>query len=327
MEALFLCAALAVFLGPVFGANDAAPDKQAPRRTAVRIAERLLKLPTDDINARQKCIDELARLGEDALPGLERILHGHLSRSLGGTREQDGRVVDLILGRFTAPREPWEPDALAFQVDYGETHEEAMKRAVRRPWLRPFLLKVLKHHFTSQRRFFLWGVWYHLKDPVPDLCEFAGADPDPSVRANALILLTEVSPLPREALREVLPQVLRREQVASPRTVALGIAAEFRVRSVLPELLDLLNSRTTVDTSLTTYLSRAVFWGEPPEPTGPEAQRFAATMGQLAAYAIQEITGRDFGFKSCYQSRGEMPQIIERIRAAYPEHPPGNDGR
>jgi hypothetical protein len=116
-----------------------------------------------------------------------------------------------------------------------------------------------------------------------------------------------------------LAYVLIEDEVASPRTVALGIAAEFRVRSVLPELLDLLNDRTTVDTSLTTYLSRAVFWGEPPEPTGPEAQRFGATMGQLAAYAIQEITGRDFAFRSCYESRKEMPQIIQRIRAAFPE--------
>jgi hypothetical protein len=197
---LLFCLGAMSLAGSASAAEGRPGDRPARAAAAVRIAERLLKLPPDHIKARQQCIDELAELEEDALPGLERILHGHLSRSLGGTREQDGRVVDLILGRFTAPREPWEPDALAFQVDYGETHEEAMKRAVRRPWLRPFLLKVLKHHFTSQRRFFLWGVWYHLKDPVPDLCDFARADPDPSVRANALILLTKVSPLPREGI-------------------------------------------------------------------------------------------------------------------------------
>jgi hypothetical protein len=34
----------------------------------------------------------------------------------------------------------------------------------------------------------------------------------------------------------------------------------------------------------------------------------------MAAYAIQEITGKDFGFVTCYDSRDDMPEIVARIK-------------
>jgi hypothetical protein len=47
------------------------------------------------------------------------------------------------------------------------------------------------------------------------------------------------------------------------------------------------------------------------------AQRKHATVGHLAAYAIQQTMGRDFGFKSFLESKDDMPQIKQRIREVF----------
>lgn len=285
------------------------PPQGPGRASAIQEAKRLLA--STDLTAKQACIDALVGLGEDARPGLEELLHGCLARSLdgrGGARPQgrlDAYDMELLLRRFTWPSLPW--PSLGFALE--GRHPAPPRRST---WLLPFIAKVYKHNFVRDRRFAAWMLLFHAPHDALALDD-AAHDRDPLVRAYVFHLFTKLTDLPRSAVEPALRDALKWDEDPVARTSALWAAAELKLPSLLSALSRLLDDDTPV-LDPADYGNAEVYCGVDHAREERQEKHFRATIGQLAAYAIQETTGEDFGFRSCCESREDMPQIAQRMR-------------
>ena len=96
---------------------------------------------------------------------------------------------------------------------------------------------------------------------------------------------------------------------------AIITVAKRQTTSAVPSLLELLDDTNAVENSV--LVPRPVVSSKPLRPIEQATgSRFVLQIRHLAVYAVQEVTRRDFGFISCYDSRDDLPEIIARIRRA-----------
>jgi len=284
---------------------------------ALACAEEILAVPPDadgefgaaSVARLQSCTEELVTLGQQALPGLDRLLHGMLDRSLETSSRGDAHILEVIATKITYPDLAWKPDHFAFPWE--PTLDN--RKPVRRPWLRPFLLKVLKHGFVSktEEQWFVWALWFHVPNPTDDLVTLAEWARCPRTRASGLLYLSKVSPLPRDEFTRAAASLMTSDRDSAPRTMAIALAAKFRLKDALHGLVDVADSVDQADVMIMEdYVDRR-FQGSPSQEG---ARTFVPTIGQLAVYAIQEITGKSFGFTNCYDCKDKMQEIVAGIR-------------
>jgi len=316
---------LALFLGCGQSSTQKAqpPGHEIAKSRATVLAEEILAAAPEDgdlydkatLARMQSATDKLVALGEEAAPGLDRLLHGMLDRPLDRKRaEADSSILFSILGRFTFPHSLWKPASSSrgeFFLKPGTYGDEA--KAVRHPWLRPFILKALTHGFLRPRyeSSVLWSLWYHSASPAADLVAMSKAAPRPRVRAWSLELLSRVSPLPRAQLADALVWCMDSDSNCRPLTMAIALSIKFNVQSALRSLVDLAHRTDQVDCLVVQDFVAKRFLGSPPKepPWG-----FEPRIGELAVFAYQEISGEDLGFTNCYDSRARMPEIIKRLQ-------------
>jgi len=277
---------------------------------AVHYAERLLALCADEGNipAKRECIDGLAGLGEDCLPGLERMLQGRLAGTPESTQRRLAWAIHMAIARITCPTVPWAPDVFALAEDF------SLAKAVRRPWLAPFLLKVFKHHLIRDRSGALWALSWHSADSVQPLTH-AVRDGDPHIRRCAFDFLRQLSLPPRndDTVSRAVCYAIRWDQDALVRASAILAAIDLKTESAVPTLLSILDDDCSLEMAAGS-VDASVVWGESRQPVARPDEGFAPTIGQLAAHAVQEITGTDFGFTNCYDARDRMPEIVRTMR-------------
>ena len=318
--ALFLLF-IALAAGPA-GCGRRSPKRDQARDHAAELMA-LMRAEPGQVGRIQAELDALVGMGERARPGIEWLMCERLKATLDSkSRRNMEQVIDMVVSRATWPSEPWAKDEPWPSGGGDEARRRA--RRVRQPWLGAFLLKLVKHHLTDTRAPYMSLAVFHCPGCAADLVWFVESDVDPFIRALATHLLGESSTLAESQLAGVLARVAVEDEHALPRTAAVTVAAKARLKWTIPTLVRLLVDDTGADMGFGAPFDpdRRVLWGVRQGAVGAETDGFRVTIGQLAAYAIQQITGRDFGFKSCYESRNDMPKIIQRIRAALPEQRP-----
>ena len=94
--------------------------------------------------------------------------------------------------------------------------------------------------------------------------------------------------------------------------MAIALSIRFKVKSALPSLAVLADSTDQADRYAVQNFVAKRFLGNPAKAL---AWGFVPTMGDLAVFAYQEISGKDLGFTNWQDSREKMPEIIRKLRA------------
>lgn len=140
-------------------------------------------------------------------------------------------------------------------------------------------------------------------------------DPDPVTRAKWYCSVAKAS-FWREVdgISGLLVEGIEREKDPHVRGCILLAVVAYKCEAALPHALALLSD--------TRKLLR---WRFPDEDkfrytaANKEAgSQYEIRVCELAAWAVEQLTGKDYGFVACYESRDDMPEIIERIRKDYP---------
>jgi len=241
------------------------------------------------------CADALATMEERSLPALERILDETESRKAMVFFDVIARM-SYYLGQRAAdegafPAEPEDGTSL--------------------PWLRPVLNKALRHPAPLVRQWALIHLSYHCPENAAWFLD-ATTDPAAKVRSAAFRLLQDLPAAPRNKVREAVHGGLA-DAIPTVRAVAILTAARLRIEGALPRLLALLDDSAEAITGRW-FVPAELIWQEPPRRTTDPGGSIEPRVNELAAHAIQEITGKDFGFRACFESRNKMPEIIARIR-------------
>lgn len=236
--------------------------------------------------------DRLGALGSGSVPGLLKLA------------ASDDQAVQLAMGNVFVRLElkAATADWLARQADGSDEGEFEVPRLA---WLRPVLAQLSHSRSSSVRAYYLPDVAWHVPGGI-DLTIAATSDSSQVVRRAAFNLLARNEERVTPRLATAVMTGLKDEE-ASVRTAAAYAAGALKVRAALPILLELLSDDDPA--------GRAVIDVVYSDPRQAERDPWMeSAVNQYVVHAIQEVTGRDFGFVSCYDSGEDMPEIIERIR-------------
>lgn len=131
-------------------------------------------------------------------------------------------------------------------------------------------------------------------------------------RRTALYILARSARPGKDDLELIVSSLADRD--ADVRTRAAVSAGELKIGEALAGLLGMLDDRTEAKSVL---VDDCPFIGRGVLPVA-DAADFRPELRSVAAWAIQQITGRDFGYKTAYESRDQLDAIILRIRSEYP---------
>lgn len=290
-----VCAALGVWI--MRDKSTPLTPAQARRRAeyCARVIERkVTRKQTSDI---AKWFDDLAALREHSIAGMWILMRS----DSGYVQAACGEVfARLALRGLLVPRAPGGPDEVQI------TRPAAVRITAQ---IEPLLRQGLASKHGWVRAYYLPdGFWY-----LPDgLAVILRATRDPESSATAYAIMADdwagsVGIPRRPKLEEAICAGLHYGP-ASVRATAILAAARLRVRVALPELLDAL-----VDERPAHVGSYGV--SELIHMPGNHAESGLSEhlVCHYAAYAIQQITGNDFGFVSFQQGSAEMAEIIERM--------------
>lgn len=239
----------------------------------------------------------LAGLEERSLPGLLK-----LCESSSFTVTDAAATVVWILEQ---PYLAWGQVIHGYTFGTSEEDSASERRARRLPWLEPVLVRLSTSYSDWARCVGMEGAIYHVADGLTIVVD-AAKDADANVRRTAFTFMAEEGVVRSAAVLEVVAEGVADPEVG-PRVGAILAAARLRVKSALPALIGLLGVHAEIaDNNVPGEVCRGASDDAP--------SNYAPHWDGLAAWAIQEITGRDFGFKSCWESRDDMPSIVERIR-------------
>ena len=253
---------------------------------------------TGDKEAEARYVGRLAAMGGAAEPGL-RLLLSHPEENV------QVRALDVL------DRMMWPPDGPPEL--YAPTEPPRAFRS---------LGDVLLEYTESGNR--LRGATLsYLMYQAPDqgaqrLVEMVQLDPVAGIRAQALGSL--IDPWVRNRLSDVDCEAAALQAIRvgfvdpSPnvRAMAIRTAAALDDQSLLPGLVALLEDSTPVEH--TGAIPSYVIWEEGHGTTDRPGEDFRPRINELAAWAIQEMSWKDYGFRTCYHSRDEMPAIAKAIR-------------
>jgi hypothetical protein len=305
---------LALLLGTSFPGEPGGGDRAQRHLRGIGYAKRLLALPYElskDVKEKQELIDSLLSLKEDARPGLDHLLIGCLQRTLEPGHGSRQLMLLCLTVRATWSSVKWVPEREGLDVE-GPVSDETATRCI---WLFDFLRKCNKHRFLGDHPGAIYAEYWHSENPGKTLLQdIEGPESSAHRRWQQLHLVEKYIKADRERLVKALLINMGSDSLDIVST-SVALAAKLKLRGTVTSLSYLLDWHVPVR-STGDLLGRKVFWGA---ADGTDTGDFEPTVGQLAAYAIQEITGRDFGFVSCYESRNDMPQILARIRKAFPK--------
>jgi len=118
--------------------------------------------------------------------------------------------------------------------------------------------------------------------------------------------------------RNTLARIMENKQsYVHNRVAAASLAGEWNMQKLLPGLIYMLDDER--DTGWKEWWEKDPWWKgfTPPTPAGVEP--VTVRVNDVAIWSIQKLTGEDFGYTSCRESRKNMPKIVKRIREHYPE--------
>jgi len=250
------------------------------------------------IDELHRYIDALVCMGEDAVPGLIALLNN-----------KDQRVHMLVfdvMERLQYPGLPW--------AELSRTAERRTRpRPERIPWLEPVIKAACEHESSLVRQVAVRVAPAHLGDAsLPFLVE-ALNDRDPWVRTCALFSLGHLRAASGGELRMAIVWGIT-DPHAVVASAAMLAAAEHKLKRAVPLLVALLDDVREIKNIVA--FPREVLWDKVPLDTKGSGAEFKPRVQELAAHCIQEITGRNFGFSTCYESRASMREIARRIRTA-----------
>lgn len=244
-----------------------------------------------DREAQWRATDALVSKGERSVDDLLELL-----------RDDDPEIRTLcfdMIERMTFPDVPWE--------QFTELVEEGTLPEPRRlPWLKPVVLKACSHSSPVIRQVAVrWLVPVHIPEAASDLLADGSKDKDRAVRACAYYGMSQDSVDISPRLEKALLRGLK-DPDTMVKSSAIITVAKRKTTSAVPSLLELLDDTNLVRNTVLV----------PGSVISSKSDSFEPEIRQLGVYAVQKVTGRDFGFVSCYGSRDDMPEIIKRIRRA-----------
>lgn len=240
----------------------------------------------------ERALDELVAMGPDAVPGISLLIESDVSqiRDLAGyamAAMEHGCTIQEFQSGVLADGSP-------------------LPEAKRCPWMEGIVLEAARSAHVDTRRFALEFACLQTSEPAAVLAKLA-QDGDDETRWRAterLGMCERTGAAGLETLRGLLDDPSA--EVACAAALAVGLRKDQRS---LSQLLLLLDDDRQVD-GFTTANSDVMWKGY----RGGIAQPKAAVR-EVAAWAIQRITGNDYGFVSCLASRPDIEAIIKRIRA------------
>lgn len=251
-----------------------------------------------DALAEDKYVDKLAGLGRQSVAGLLALLEN-----------DDSRVCLLafdVLERLAFPQlSRWE------FIRRSQMGEGPLPPPRQLPWLRPVLVRAAEHSDALVRQVAVRLITIHVDDSWPVLARAAN-DRDSRVRCMAFWSMRHLrAPVLNEAHKALAKGLSDRDTLV--RASAVLTAGHLRLNSCLPRLIKLLDDQTKVQDYI---FERRIVWSRMPRSDGDPGVDFVPRIDQLAAHAVQKISGRHFGFTTCYDSRRMMVAIVRRIRQA-----------
>lgn len=185
-------------------------------------------------------------------------------------------------------------------------------RAQLYPWLEPVLGRLCRSEDAGMRSgaLFLTAEYLPPVACVPLL--LAGTrDVDRWVRAAAFGAMLETK-VPRcsELTHAIVGGIADRDVWVRSRAVETAI--RYRVQEAVPALLLLLS-----DEAQAKGVAKETVLGERSMSTPGSALAYEPPLSHLAAYAIQQITGKDFDIVSCYDNRDDMDCLIREVRLEF----------
>lgn len=176
----------------------------------------------------------------------------------------------------------------------------------------PWLVEFLEETHRKELSYFLFDVAAFHPEARRVLRNAVAYGSTPLHRRTGVYILARSEGLETED-RDLIVAALDDEDL-DVRARAAVCAGELCLAGGLPGLTAMLEDRTVV-TSL--VVDDCPFIGHGARPIA-EAANFEPELRSVAAWAIQQITGKDFGYKTAYESRDHLDAIVFRIRSEYP---------
>jgi len=249
----------------------------------------------------KQAIDRLAGLGKDSVPGLMKMLD-----------DEDPNIraeVFTVIARQAYPQLSWK-EMMALHW------EGAAPEPQRLPWLQGVMDEAYGDKTRLIRELAVEAIRQHSLDCRSTVIE-ATSDREPAVRALAYRALGSVSGIDEAQMLEVFGRGLQ-DKSARVRGCVLVCVAHMKLEQLLPDIIALLKDESEAGTQ--SCIPNAIVWRTVPQNMSDPGGSFEPQVRHLAAYAIQQITGEDFGFTTCYESRDDMDEIVARIKEELGEH-------
>lgn len=274
--------------------NTAAARQARSIRCAVAIAE---ELTAHRYIVGDSSMNELTHLERDAVPGLLLLLDA-----------SDWKISTKASSVLKA---------LSYGITYDKLNEGGYDKEEHRylPWAAGVIDKGLNHRRENTRGRFVLLLPLLLDHPVDRLVE-AASDESAFVRRYALNSLYRISPLKRldPELAQALDRLLEDDAV-DVRAGAAAVAAVNGYSAARDRLLEMLDSKEPYDDKNTgMYYWAPLIEGKNRSGNWPPEGQPELYMREIAAWSLQKLTDKDYGFESAYKSRDDMPEIITRIK-------------
>jgi hypothetical protein len=241
----------------------------------------------------KQSVDHLVSLGADAGPGVHILLSDTLLPSWSTSHENAMRVIERL-----DPSIPWVKMACysALDSDRWDTVERAALWLVQNSPEDVVSTAVMmaRHRDTYGLALFIFGQ-LHLNGHIA-----TGAGSWARARYGAL-------------------EWILNDAQAEPalRADAAVLAALCEYQYAIPDLLDLLDDER--DTKIDFFPKEGWKDFAHLQPEASDDDLVTVRVNDAAVWALQKLTGEDFGFTTCHESRKDMPQIVERARKCVKE--------